>query len=126
MTILNVGTDMRHQRGHCTHIICPVPVVLVSELFSSVRPLPLRLREHAVCLGAPRGLMKLKQLQKVIVEFSPLSGKSRSAREFVSRLQSPKAQASNPECTLSTRVRTSGAFPCAPSSAKKSSACIET
>ena len=50
----------------------------------------------------------LKQLQRVLVQFSPWSGEGRSAREFLSRLQSPKAQASNPDCKIETRIRVKG------------------
>lgn len=53
--------------------------------------------------------MVLKHLSKVVVQFSPFSGNSRSAREFLARVTAPKAQASNPDCTVDGRVRAKGA-----------------
>ena len=53
--------------------------------------------------------MVLKHLSKVVVQFSPLTGNSRSAREFLARVTSPSAKASNPDCGLDARVRIKGA-----------------
>ena len=53
----------------------------------------------------------LKQLQRVLVQFSPWTGEGRSAREFLSRLQTVKAQASNPDCKIESRIRVKGSNP---------------
>ncbi len=50
----------------------------------------------------------LKQLTRVLVQFSPWSREGRSAREFLSRLQAAKAQASNPDCKIESRIRVKG------------------
>ena len=50
----------------------------------------------------------LKQLKRVLVQFSPWSREGRSAREFLSRLQAAKAQASNPDCKIESRIRVKG------------------
>lgn len=52
--------------------------------------------------------MVLKHLSKVVVQFSPFTGNSRSAREFLARVTAPKAQASNPDCVVDGRVRIKG------------------
>ena len=52
--------------------------------------------------------MVLKHLSKVVVQFSPFTGNSRSAREFLARVTAPKAQASNPDCVVDGRVRKQG------------------
>ena len=45
--------------------------------------------------------MQLKQLSRVIVRFNPWQQNGKSAREFLSRCQSPSAAASNPDCKVS-------------------------
>lgn len=52
--------------------------------------------------------MVLKQLSRVVVQFSPWSRDGKSAREFLSRIQAVKAQASNPDCKIVSRVRVEG------------------
>lgn len=52
--------------------------------------------------------MQLKQLSRVIVRFNPWQQNGKSAREFLSRCQSPSAAASNPDCKIETLVRTQG------------------
>eukprot|EP00887_Chlorella_sp_A99_P000468 scaffold17.g468.t1 len=52
--------------------------------------------------------MQLKQISRVLVQFSPLQGNARSAREFLARVTSKPAAASNPDCTVETRVRVKG------------------
>jgi large subunit ribosomal protein L53 len=49
--------------------------------------------------------MKLKQISRLLVQFSPWSGTARSARELVARATSAPARASNPDCEVETRVR---------------------
>ena len=44
--------------------------------------------------------MQLKQLARVVVRFNPWQANGRSAREFLSRCQSPAATASNPDCKV--------------------------
>jgi 39S ribosomal protein L53/MRP-L53 len=61
--------------------------------------------------------MVLKHLSKVVVQFSPFTGNSRSAREFLARVTAPKAQASNPDCVVDGRIRKQGwaahsCYPC--------------
>lgn len=55
--------------------------------------------------------MVLKQLSRVVVQFSPWSRDGKSAREFLSRIQAVKAQASNPDCKIVPRMRVEGADP---------------
>lgn len=52
--------------------------------------------------------MQLKQLARVVVRFSPWQENGRSAREFLSRCQSPAAIASNPDCKVEVVVRVEG------------------
>lgn len=49
--------------------------------------------------------MQLKQISRILVQFSPYTGQARSAREFLARVTSRAAQASNPDCTVQARVR---------------------
>ncbi len=56
--------------------------------------------------------MVLKHLSKVVVQFSPSTGNSRSAREFLARVTAPAARKSNPECELDGRVRLAGQKAC--------------
>ena len=44
--------------------------------------------------------MQLKQLARVVVRYNPWQANGRSAREFLSRCQSPTAIASNPDCKV--------------------------
>lgn len=48
--------------------------------------------------------MQLKQISRILVQFSPWTGEARSAREFIARVTSDAARASNPECSVVTRV----------------------
>ncbi|KAI3431802.1 hypothetical protein D9Q98_010555 [Chlorella vulgaris] len=52
--------------------------------------------------------MQLKQISRILVQFSPYTGQARSAREFLARVSSRPAQASNPECTVQTNLRVKG------------------
>lgn len=52
--------------------------------------------------------MKLKQISKVFVQFSPWNEKSVSAREFLARVSSKNAKTSNPDCKISSAVRVKG------------------
>lgn len=52
--------------------------------------------------------MQLKQLARVVVRFNPWQANGRSAREFLSRCQSPAATASNPDCKVECLVRLQG------------------
>ncbi|PSC69249.1 39S ribosomal mitochondrial [Micractinium conductrix] len=52
--------------------------------------------------------MQLKQISRILVQFSPYTGQARSAREFLARVTSAPAQASNPECQVQARVRVKG------------------
>lgn len=52
--------------------------------------------------------MHLKQLSRVLVQFSPWTGTARSAREFLARVSSVPAQKSNPECKVESKVRVKG------------------
>ena len=49
--------------------------------------------------------MQLKQMSRVVVQFSPWTGTARSAREFLAQASSKKAAASNPDCKVEARVR---------------------
>lgn len=49
--------------------------------------------------------MQLKQISRVLVQFSPWQGSGRSAREFLARVTSKPAAASNPDCKVESRVR---------------------
>ena len=55
--------------------------------------------------------MPLRHLKRVRVQFNPLDPRCTAAREFLSRLTSPKAIASNPECSIEPRVRDDDALP---------------
>ena len=48
--------------------------------------------------------MQLKQISRILVQFSPWTGEARSAREFVKQITSDGARASNPDCKVDTRV----------------------
>ncbi len=48
--------------------------------------------------------MKLKQISRILVQFSPWTGEARSAREFLARVTSAPARASNPDCKVEHRV----------------------
>ncbi|KAI7839748.1 hypothetical protein COHA_006552 [Chlorella ohadii] len=52
--------------------------------------------------------MQLKQINRILVQFSPYTGNARSAREFITRITSRKAQESNADCKIETRVRVKG------------------
>jgi 39S ribosomal protein L53/MRP-L53 len=52
--------------------------------------------------------MPLSRVAKITVQFSPLSPKGRSVREFLNRIATGKAAASNPDCEILTRVRVKG------------------
>jgi large subunit ribosomal protein L53 len=49
--------------------------------------------------------MQLKQIARIVVRFSPWEGDARSAREFLARITSASARASNPECKVEHQVR---------------------
>lgn len=49
-------------------------------------------------------VMSLSRVSKIVVQFSPLSRDGRSVREFLVRISSGKAAASNPDCEVLTRV----------------------
>lgn len=49
--------------------------------------------------------MQLKQISRILVQFSPYTGQARSAREFLARVTSRPAQATNPDCQVQARVR---------------------
>jgi large subunit ribosomal protein L53 len=55
--------------------------------------------------------MPLRHLKRVRVQFNPLDPRCTAAREFLSRLTSAKAIASNPECSIEPRVRNDDAPP---------------
>ena len=55
--------------------------------------------------------MLLKNLKKVHVQFNPMDARATAAREFLNRIYSPKAKASNPECDVSHKIRTDDAPP---------------
>lgn len=48
--------------------------------------------------------MKLKQISRILVQFSPWTGEARSAREFLARVTSAPAHASNPDCKVEHRI----------------------
>ena len=52
-----------------------------------------------------RAPMQLKQIARVLVQFSPYTGTARSAREFLARVNSNAARASNPECLVQAQLR---------------------
>ncbi|KAL4439865.1 hypothetical protein ABPG75_002866 [Micractinium tetrahymenae] len=52
--------------------------------------------------------MQLKQISRILVQFSPYTGQARSAREFLARVTSRPAQATNPDCQVLARVRVKG------------------
>lgn len=52
--------------------------------------------------------MQLKQISRILVQFSPYTGQARSAREFLARVTSTPAQLTNPDCQIKTRVRVKG------------------
>lgn len=47
--------------------------------------------------------MNLKQITRILVQFSPLAGNGASAREFLARIVC--AQSSNPDCKIEQKVR---------------------
>lgn len=49
--------------------------------------------------------MHLKQISRIVVRFSPWTGEARSAREFLARVTSAPARASNPDCKVDTKIR---------------------
>lgn len=49
--------------------------------------------------------MQLKGLSRVLVQFSPWNGQARSAREFLARVTSGPAVATNPDCKVEYRLR---------------------
>ena len=55
--------------------------------------------------------MPFSRLTKVIVKFSPFSQEARAAREFLARLSSGKARASNPQCDVVASLRLSAIAP---------------
>lgn len=52
--------------------------------------------------------MQLKQLNKVLICFSPWTGTARSAREFLARCTAPQAVASNPDCKIEHKLKLKG------------------
>ena len=52
--------------------------------------------------------MPLTRISRLLVQFAPLKPESRSAKEFLARVTTAKAKASNPECKVETKVRISG------------------
>ncbi len=50
--------------------------------------------------------MSLARVTRIVVRFSPWSTECRSARDFLARIAS--AQATNPECQITTQLRLSG------------------
>lgn len=55
--------------------------------------------------------MPLRHLKRVRVQFNPLDPRCTAAREFLSRVTSSTASASNPECSVEPRVRSDDAPP---------------
>lgn len=55
--------------------------------------------------------MPLSRIAKVVVRFSPLTPEARSAREFLARISSGKARASNPQCEIVTSLRVAASTP---------------
>ncbi|CEF96696.1 Thioredoxin-like fold [Ostreococcus tauri] len=55
--------------------------------------------------------MPLRHLKRVRVQFNPLDKRCVAAREFLARVTSPAALASNPECSVEPRVRDDDAPP---------------
>lgn len=51
----------------------------------------------------------LSRISKLVVQFVPLRQDSRSAKEFLARLKTPRATATNPDCKVEARIRTAGA-----------------
>jgi len=49
--------------------------------------------------------MQLKQISRILVQFSPYTGQARSAREFLARVTSAPAKATNPDCQVEAKVR---------------------
>lgn len=49
--------------------------------------------------------MNLEKITRVVVRFSPWTGNAASAREFLARACSRKAQTSNPNCEISSSIR---------------------
>lgn len=61
-----------------------------------------------VSIPRVRTIMPLSRVAKIVVQFSPLSPGGRSVREFLNRITTRKAAASNPDCEVLTRVRVKG------------------
>jgi large subunit ribosomal protein L53 len=55
--------------------------------------------------------MPLRHLKRVRVQFNPFDPRCTAAREFISRITTPKAFASNPDCSVEPRVRNDDAPP---------------
>ena len=55
--------------------------------------------------------MPLRHLKRVRVQFNPFDSRTTAAREFLARITTSKATASNPECTVEPRVRNDDAPP---------------
>lgn len=49
--------------------------------------------------------MHLRQLARILVQFSPWKSNSGSAREFLFQVSSSKARASNPACEVASVVK---------------------
>lgn len=50
----------------------------------------------------------LSRISKLVVRFAPLKPESRSAKEFLARVQAPKAVASNPDCQVEAQLTIKG------------------
>jgi large subunit ribosomal protein L53 len=55
--------------------------------------------------------MPLRHLKRIRVQFNPFDSRTTAAREFLARVTSPRAKASNPECAVEPRVRNDDAPP---------------
>lgn len=66
------------------------------------------LLEEAKSLYSLKHIMVLKQLNKVVVRFSPWADHTSSAREFLARCTAPKAMASNPDLKVEVLLRIKG------------------
>jgi hypothetical protein len=49
--------------------------------------------------------MQLKNISRIVVQFSPFAENTSSVREFLARITSKRARESNPGCQVVTRVR---------------------
>lgn len=71
-----------------------------------------RKRQYTISEGSTTAfssdVMSLSRVSKIVVQFSPLSPDGRSVREFLVRISSGKAAASNPDCEVLTRIMRKG------------------